>query len=108
MDRAGNGQRGHGGHGNGRKLVQRGARVAWARPRGWSVGGAGLGLGDLVPVPVALGLANVEGQQPVVGAHLGWLTGERHPAFLEDCHMIVLHLLFWRMLQEVEARAAKD
>src|SRR5262245_21236801 len=27
---------------------------------------------------------------------------------IEDCHMIVLHLLFWRMLQEVDARAAKD
>lgn len=27
---------------------------------------------------------------------------------IEDCHMIVLHLLFWRMLQEVEARAAKE
>ncbi len=24
---------------------------------------------------------------------------------IEDCHMIVLHLLFWRMLQEVEQRA---
>ena len=27
---------------------------------------------------------------------------------IEDCHMIVLHLLFWRMLQEVEARALKE
>ncbi len=25
---------------------------------------------------------------------------------IEDLHMVVLHLLFWRMLQEVEARAA--
>ena len=25
---------------------------------------------------------------------------------IEDVHMVVLHLLFWRMLQEVEARAA--
>jgi hypothetical protein len=26
---------------------------------------------------------------------------------IEDAHMIVLHLLFWRMLQAVEARAAE-
>lgn len=25
---------------------------------------------------------------------------------IEDCHMVVLHLLFWRMLQEVEARSS--
>lgn len=25
---------------------------------------------------------------------------------IEDCHMVILHLLFWRMLQEVEGRAA--
>lgn len=24
---------------------------------------------------------------------------------IEDCHMVILHLLFWRMLQEVEARS---
>ena len=23
---------------------------------------------------------------------------------IEDCHMVILHLLFWRMMQEVEAR----
>jgi len=27
---------------------------------------------------------------------------------IEDCHMVILHLLFWRMMQEVQARAGAE